>query len=111
MTLPLELNRLATNYRNTDKSIQQIHSTLLDLETDEFISELKTDISDITENLDCISRTLESFTDDFNTTNTFFKGIDRSLESVYGVNYKYEYTAFAIRLMVSIAQSMRTRIT
>ena len=33
---------------------------------------------------------LDSFTDDFNTTVAMFKGIDRSLESVYGVYHQYE---------------------
>ena len=91
MSLPLELNRLANNYRNIDDSIQQIQSTLSDLDTDELLIELRTVNSDITEDLSSISGSLDSFTDDFNTILAFFKGIDRSLESVYGVFYEYEY--------------------
>ena len=72
-------------------SVPHIDITNMDLDTDELLIELRTVNSDITEDLSSISGSLDSFTDDFNTTLAFFKSIDRSLESVYGVYHEYEY--------------------
>ena len=91
MDLPPELNELSSNYRSIDTSINQIKSVLRNLDNDEIITELRLINSEINKDLSIISMSLDSFTDDFNTTVAMFKGIDRSLDLIYGVYNPYNF--------------------
>ena len=93
--LPQEITDLSNHYSDIESSIRVIQETIQDLSTENLLLEVQTLSDFMVQDMADLTRTLEHITQNYNTSITFFKNFEISLNAV-----KETYTYYNLHILV-----------
>merc|ERR1711873_83317 len=93
--LPQEIIDLSNHYSDIESSIRAIQETIHDLSTEDLLLEVQTLSDFMIQDMSDMTRTLEHITENYNTSITFFKNFEISLDTI-----KETYTYYKLHLLV-----------
>ena len=97
LQIPQEITNLSTHYSEIEESIRIIQDTINDLSTEELLSEVKTLSDFLTSDMSEMAQTLQHITQNYNSSITFFKNFEISLDKI-----KETYIYYKLHLLVYV---------